>query len=90
MEGLLLEKCELSGNIWRGANLSGVRMDGSDLRDGEFSSDVWGAFAVNNCDLRNVDLHGVDVRRIDLNGVKICDWQQESLLSALGLEITSG
>ena len=87
-EGQLFEKCELTENIWRGANLSGVSMDGADLSRGDFSSDSWGTFSLKNCDLRHVDLHGLDIRRMDLNGVKICDWQQESLLSPLGLVVS--
>lgn len=80
-----LEKCDLFENRWRGANLVGAILNGSDLSRGEFSGDSWGDFSFENCDLTNVDLTGLDPRRVSLSGVKICDWQQEQLLEPFGI-----
>ena len=64
-------------------------MLGADLSRGEFSKEQWGTFNLESADLTHVDLEGLDMRRVSLNGVKICDWQQEQLLSKFGL-IVSG
>lgn len=82
-----IEKCDLFENRWTGANLQGASFKGSDLSRGEFSSESWGSFDMQHCDLTNTELYGLDPRRVNLNGVKICEWQQEQLLSPLGVVV---
>ena len=84
-ERAVLEKCELFENRWNGAHLFGVNFKGADLSSGEFSSEQWESANFEECNLAHVDLEGVDVRRVSLFGAKICDWQQEQLLSQLGI-----
>lgn len=84
-EQVTLEKCELFENRWNEANLSRASLAGSDLSRGEFTPDMWGSFNLEHCDLTHVELEGLDVRKVSLLGVKICDWQQEQLLSPFGL-----
>ncbi len=59
----------------------GASFKGADLSRGEFSPEQWGSFNIEESDLTHVDLEGLDIRRVSLYGVKICDWQQEQLLS---------
>ncbi len=87
-ESALLEKCELMDNRWHGATLIGASMKGSDLSGGEFSSSQWGTFALEGCNLCRVELEGLDPRNVKLEGVMINQWQQEQLLSPLGLIVT--
>lgn len=87
LESVMLEKCELFENRWRGANLIGVSFKGSDLSRGEFSSEQWQQAIFNEANLCHVDLDNVDVRRVSLEGVQICDWQQEQLLGNLGIVV---
>ncbi|MCG7498272.1 Qnr family pentapeptide repeat protein [Vibrio sp. Of7-15] len=89
LEDIRLEKCELFENRWTGANLIGASFTGSDLSRGEFSEESWGQFNIEGCNLSHSDLYGLDIRRINLKGVIICEWQQEQLLSQLGLIIES-
>ncbi|PSW56272.1 Qnr family pentapeptide repeat protein [Photobacterium leiognathi] len=84
-EDVKLEQCELFENRWNGANLLATSLKGSDLSRGEFSSEHWQQCMFEGADLCHVDLEGVDIRRVNLQGVKICDWQQEQLLSQLGI-----
>ncbi|KRV63138.1 fluoroquinolone resistance protein [Aeromonas veronii] len=84
-EGCLLEKCELSGNRWQGANLFGASLAGSDLSGSEFGQIDWSSFSLQGCDLRQCDLPGLDLRRIDLQGVMINEDQQQTLLEQVGL-----
>ena len=83
----LLERCELHGNRWQNANLSGTSLAGSDLRDGEFGQFDWQGVILSGCDLRGCDLPGLDLRRVDLSGVQICESQQQALLETIGLQI---
>lgn len=87
-EGALLEKCELMDNRWRGANLLGASMKGSDLSGGEFSQSQWGTFELSGCNLCRIELEGLDPRNVKLEGVMINQWQQEQLLAPLGLIVT--
>ncbi|CAH0534253.1 Pentapeptide repeat protein [Vibrio stylophorae] len=87
LEKQVIENCELFENRWLGANLQSASLRGSDLSRGEFSSDVWGQFQMQGCDLSHVELTGLNPKRIDLTGVKINVWQQEQLLSAMGIEV---
>ncbi|EIV8466630.1 Qnr family pentapeptide repeat protein [Vibrio vulnificus] len=89
-ERAMLEKCDLFENRWRGANLSGASLKGSDLSRGEFSPEQWGSFIVEECDLTHIELDGLDVRRVSLHGAKICDWQQAQLLESFGLIVVPG
>ena len=84
---LLLEECELFDNRWRGANLTGASMKGSDLSGGEFSQDQWGSFALQGANLTRIELEGLDPRVVDLKGVMINQWQQEQLLAPLGIVV---
>ena len=82
-----IEKCDLFENRWTGANLFNASFKGSDLRRGEFSEECWEQFDLQFCDLSFCELYGLDPRRVNLNGVKICEWQQEQLLTHLGMVI---
>ncbi|WP_094751475.1 Qnr family pentapeptide repeat protein [Psychromonas sp. CD1] len=82
-----MEKCDLFENRWIGANLQGASFKGSNLSRSEFAADSWGLFNLQDCDIRYSDLYSLDLRRVNLSGVKICAWQQEQLLSPLGLII---
>jgi Uncharacterized low-complexity proteins len=88
-ERALLEKCDLYENRWNGANLFSANLSGSDLSRGEFTKDQWGSFKVEGADLTYVDLEELDIRRVPLNGVKICSWQQDQLLSQFGLIVVA-
>ncbi|MGD8109297.1 Qnr family pentapeptide repeat protein [Vibrio sp. NTOU-M3] len=85
-----IEGCELFENRWIGANLQGASFKNSDLSRSVFSSDSWGDFHLQGCDLSHSELEGLDPRKIDLTGVKICSWQQEQLLEPLGLIVLPG
>lgn len=89
LERQKLEKCDLFENRWGGANLSGSSFKGSDLSRGEFTAEQWEQAQWNDANLSHVDLNGLDIRRITLTGVIICQWQQEQLLSNLGLVVVS-
>ncbi|MGS0825217.1 Qnr family pentapeptide repeat protein [Shewanella sp. 0m-8] len=86
--GMLLEECELFDNRWRGANLTGASMKGSDLSGGEFSPEQWGSFELQGANITRVELDGLDLRVVSLEGVMINQWQQEQLLAPLGLIVT--
>ncbi|MFT5880771.1 MAG: fluoroquinolone resistance protein [Moritella sp.] len=90
LEDQRIEKCDLYENRWLGANLLGASLQGSDLSRGEFAEDIWGQFALEDCNLSHVDLTGLDPRRVNLKGVTICEWQQEQLLAPFGLIIGVG
>lgn len=86
-ERQVMEKCELYENRWIGANLQGASLQGSDLSRGEFSADAWRDFSFSHCDLSHCELDGLDPRRLNVEGVKVCAWQQEHLLAAMGFEL---
>ncbi|NVK57138.1 MAG: Qnr family pentapeptide repeat protein [Alteromonadaceae bacterium] len=89
LENLRLEKCDLFENRWIGVNLHGAILNGSDLSRGVFSSDVWGAFSFSHADLSHVELEGLDPRKVNVEGVRVCRWQQEELLAAMGFELVN-
>ncbi|PKG85149.1 Qnr family pentapeptide repeat protein [Colwellia sp. 75C3] len=90
LSGVRIEKCDLFENRWNGANLRGASLIGSDLSRGEFSEDAWEQFQMQDCDLTHIELNGLNIRRVKLDGVKICEWQQEQLLAALGILVLPG
>lgn len=80
-----LEKCELMGNRWRGAVLTGANFRGSDLSGGELNQIDWLAADFTYCDLTNADLGNLDIRRVNLEGVKLESWQLADLAHPLGI-----
>ncbi|KWS36844.1 MULTISPECIES: Qnr family pentapeptide repeat protein [Pseudomonas syringae group] len=84
---VILEKCELWGNRWVGANIKSASFNGSDLSSGEFNSFDWECADFRGCDLRNSDLGVLDVRRVNLDGAKLEAEQICNLARLLGVEV---
>jgi fluoroquinolone resistance protein len=84
-QNVILEKCDLSGNRWNGANVLGANFSGSDLSGGEFNQIEWQSANFTHCDLTNSDLGELNIRKVNLDGVKIDCWQQTHLLEKLGI-----
>lgn len=84
---VVLEKCELWENRWKGAQILGATFSGSDLSGGEFSSFDWRAANFTHCDLTNSELGDLDVRGIDLQGVKLDSYQVSQLMERLGIVV---
>ncbi|GAK84203.1 Qnr [Vibrio ponticus] len=55
------------------------------MSNSEFSSDIWGDFIIQECDLTDCDLSGLNPKDVNLTGVKIASWQQSQLLEQLGV-----
>lgn len=86
-ERAVLEKCELWGNRWNGANFSGASLKGSDLTDCELHEINWSEADFTYCDLRGSSISGLDLRRVNLEGVTIDSLQATHLLSELDITV---
>ncbi|GAA4651074.1 hypothetical protein GCM10023116_33570 [Kistimonas scapharcae] len=86
-EGVVLDKCELPNNRWIGVNFTNANLEGANLCGGTMSFEHCHGLSLASADLRNTELHGLDLRQVNLQGVKILEWQQQSLLESLGLII---
>jgi len=87
LEGVYLEKCDLSESILVDVVFSRVNLEGANLTNTVFAPSQYDGLSIYKADLRNAEIAGVDVRAVDFSGVEIFEWQLVSLVENIGFVI---
>ncbi|MCR9192962.1 MAG: hypothetical protein NXI01_09985 [Gammaproteobacteria bacterium] len=58
-----------------------------DLTNTLFAPSEYYGLSIYKSDFRNAEISDIDVRKIDFSGVKICEWQMDSIIENLGIII---
>jgi fluoroquinolone resistance protein len=84
-EGVCLKKCDLSESKFVAVILSRANLEESDLTNTLFAPSEYYGLSIFKADLRNAEIKDIDIRKLDFSGVKICEWQMDSLIESLGI-----
>ena len=85
--GAYLGEAELSGSRLSHAVLSNVNLESAVLRDCDLQGLDAEGVTIAGADLRGALISGLDVRQIDMTGVRINDYQQQTLLEEIGIVV---
>ena len=85
--GANFNDCDLSSNRFSHSVLDHASFENALLNDCDFHAVTADGLSIKGADLRDAQITGLDIRTIDMTGVRINDYQQRTLLEAIGLII---
>ena len=83
--GANFNDCDLSSNRLSHSVLDHTSFENALLNDCDFHAVTADGLSTKGADLRDAQITGLDIRTIDMTGVRINDYQQRTLLEAIGL-----
>ncbi|MGC1302785.1 MAG: pentapeptide repeat-containing protein [Caulobacteraceae bacterium] len=90
ISGLDLKGCDFEGSLFREADLSGTDLEAAILTDCDFFGAALTGARLAHADLRRSEISGLDLEALASRvGMKITIDQQQMLLAALGVEVST-
>lgn len=84
----ILRTCDLAGSSLREADLTDADLEACDLKNCDFFQALTGEAKLAGADLRGAELSGMDLMTLGSHaGMKVTLSQQQTLLSAMGLDV---